>query len=202
MSGSAESEPGIEFDHAFLEALRGDAAGRRRAIERLYAAFAGRLKRFYLRRRATPAQAEDWTQETFVRVLRSSAEFRGEGAQFAAWVWTIARNVARDAARHSSAQPMADVDELEGDDVPVEEGADPLAQFEAETVADCVRRGFREFARTHPERADCLSWLATDRMDIAGVAAVLGRTVAATREYLSQCRKKLRPYIEHCLAAT
>ena len=137
-----------------------------------------------------------------MRVLRSSAEFRGEGAQFAAWVWTIARNVARDAARHSSAQPMADVDELEGDDVPVEEGADPLAQFEAESVADCVRRGFREFARLHPERADCLSWLATDRMDIAGVAAVLGRTVAATREYLSQCRKKLRPYIEHCLAAT
>jgi RNA polymerase sigma-70 factor (ECF subfamily) len=202
LSDQGASEPAIELDQAFLEALRGDAAGRRRAIERLYAAFAGRLRRYYLRRRATPAQAEDWTQETFVRVLRSAAEFRGEGGQFAAWLWTIARNVARDAVRHSSSQPMADVDELEGDDVPVQEGADPLTRVEEESVADCVRRGFREFARTHPERAECLSWLATDRMDIAGVAAVLGRTVAATREYLSQCRKKLRPFIEHCLAAT
>ncbi len=195
-----EREVDLVFDDALLSALRGDAPSRRRAVERLYGAFAGRLRRFFQNHRATPAQAEDFTQETFVRIVRSVGEFRGEGTQLAAWIWTIARNVARDAGRSPSSQPMLDVDDLEGGDVPVEENADPAQRVESESVADCVQRGFREFARLHPQRAQCLSWLATDQMEIAEVARTLGRTAAATREYLSQCRKKLRPFIEHCLA--
>jgi hypothetical protein len=39
-------------------------------------------------------------------------------------------------------------------------------------------------------------------MDIAQIAGALGRSAAATREYLSQCRKKLRPFIEHCRAGS
>ncbi len=31
---------------------------------------------------------------------------------------------------------------------------------------------------------------------VAGIAEVLGRSTGATREYLSQCRKKLRPFLE------
>ncbi len=199
-SGVPEREVDLVFDDALLSELRGDAPSRRKAVERLYAAFAGRLRRFFQNHRATPAQAEDFTQETFVRIVRSVGEFRGEGAQLAAWIWTIARNVARDAGRSPASQPMLDVDDLEGADAPVQEDADPLQRIESESVADCVQRGFREFARQHPQRAQCLSWLATDQMDIADVARALGRTAAATREYLSQCRKKLRPFIEHCLA--
>jgi RNA polymerase sigma-70 factor (ECF subfamily) len=188
------------LDPSIIAGLRGDDASRRRAVERLYAAFAGRLRRYFANRRATPDQAEDYTQETFVRILRSAGEFRGEGAQFAAWLWTVARNVALDAGRRSASRPTTDIDELEGDDVPVQEDANPLQHVEMESVSDCVQAGFGEFARRYPERAQCLSWLATDRMDIAQVAGVLGRSAAATREYLSQCRKKLRPFIEHCWA--
>lgn len=199
-SAVPEREVDLVFDGALLSALRGDAPSRRKAVEKLYAAFAGRLRRFFRNHRATPAQAEDFTQETFVRIVRSVGEFRGEGTQLAAWIWTIARNVARDAGRSPASQAMLDVDDLEAADAPVQEDADPLQHVETESVADCVQRGFREFARLHPQRAQCLSWLATDQMDIAAVAGALNRTAAATREYLSQCRKKLRPFIEHCLA--
>jgi RNA polymerase sigma-70 factor (ECF subfamily) len=196
----APDEGAALLDPSIVAGLRGDAASRRHAVERLYAAFAGRLRRYFVHRRATPAQAEDFTQETFVRILRSAGEFRGEGAQFAAWIWTIARNVALDAGRRSASQPTTDIDALDADELPVQESADPLQHVESESVADCVQRGFGEFARRYPGRAQCLSWLATDRMDIAQVAAALGRSAAATREYLSQCRKKLRPFIEHCWA--
>jgi RNA polymerase sigma-70 factor (ECF subfamily) len=188
------------LDAALLAGLRGEATARRAAVAQLYAVFAGRLRRYYVNHRATPAQAEDWTQETFVRILRSVGQFQGEGAQFAAWVWTIARNVSLDALRHSASRPTADVDDLDDADVPVQEDGDPLLRVEADSVADCVQAGLREFARLYPQRAQCLSWLASDRMDIEQIAGVLGRTAAATREYLSQCRKKLRPYIEHCWA--
>lgn len=194
-----EEEQSRDYDRP-LDGLRGDGAARRAAVDRLYREFAARLRRYYRARRATPAQADDWTQETFVRVVRSAAEFRGTDAQLPAWVWTIARNVAHDARRPAAAVNLLDVDDLEAGDELAQEGGDPLQHVESESVADCVRRGFREFARLHPQRAECLSWLATDRMEIPDVAAVLGRSVAATREYLSQCRKKLRPFIAHCWA--
>lgn len=188
----------IEIDPELVDALR-DTKRRRAAVESLYALLAGRLKRFFARHGGSAAESEDWCQETFIRILRSVEAYRGGPGEFMPWVWTIARNVARDAFRRGGGRVHVDIDDLEVADVPVDDGADTQGRVEQESVADCVRRAFADFARDHPGRAECLSWLATDRMDIAAVAGVLGRSVAATREYLSQCRKKLRPYLEPCL---
>lgn len=188
------------IDPALIASLR-DPAARRRAVETLYGMLAGRLRRYYVRHGASAAEADDWCQETFVRIIRASGEYRGGHAEFMPWVWMIARNVARDAWRRSGNRSMIDLGELDAADEPADEAADAITTMERESEADCVRRAFRAFARDHPGRADCLSWLATDRMDIAAIAQVLGRSAAATREYLSQCRKKLRPYLEPCLAA-
>jgi RNA polymerase sigma factor (sigma-70 family) len=182
-----------------LAALR-DPARRRTKVEQLYVALAGRLRRYYARHGASAAEADDWCQETFVRIIRGVGEFRGGEGEFMPWIWTIARNVARDAYRRSSNRDTLDLDDLEAADEPADAAADTFATIERESEADCVRRAFQAFAQDHPSRADCLSWLATDRMDIAAIAGVLGRSAAATREYLSQCRKKLRPYLEPCLA--
>ena len=188
----------IEIDPELVEGLR-DPKRRRAAVESLYSLLAGRLRRFFARHGGSAAESEDWCQETFVRILRSVETYRGGVGEFMPWVWTIARNVARDAHRRSGGRTHVDIDDLEAADVPADEGADTQARVEQESVADCVRRAFAAFAKDHPTRAECLSWLATDRMDIAAVAGVLGRSAAATREYLSQCRKKLRPYLEPCL---
>lgn len=185
-----------------LSDLRSSGARQRRAVEQLYEAFAGRLRRYFRRHRSSPAEAEDLTQDVFVRVLRSLPEFRGEQAQFAGWVWAIARNRMLDLRRSAARSDFVDIDDPDGPGPDLQSDpavADPARLQEDGSVRDCVQRGFASFAAAHPERAQCLSWLATDMMDIAAVAATLGRSIGATREFLSQCRKKLRPYIEHCL---
>jgi hypothetical protein len=43
-----------------------------------------------------------------------------------------------------------------------------------------------------------LPWLVTDHLSIREIAGILERSEGATREYLSQCRKKLEPFLQVC----
>jgi RNA polymerase sigma factor (sigma-70 family) len=75
--------------------------------------------------------------------------------------------------------------------------AGPDCAIARQTAAECVALGFETFANQDPERARVLG-MQMDGHPIAEIAECIGRTVAATREYLSQCRKKITPFIMHC----
>jgi hypothetical protein len=40
--------------------------------------------------------------------------------------------------------------------------------------------------------------LQMDGLSVEEIGHRIGRTIAATKEYLSQCKKKIQPYIAHC----
>ncbi len=65
-------------------------------------------------------------------------------------------------------------------------------------LEDCVRKAYAAFAESHVDRAEILARVAFEGWSIEDVAAVLKRTPGATREYLSQCRKKLKAFLEPC----
>lgn len=62
---------------------------------------------------------------------------------------------------------------------------------------DCLTKGLGNFRAVAPERAHVLE-LQMEGCSIEDIAAVIGRTPGATKEYLCQCRKKLEPYVSHC----
>jgi len=64
------------------------------------------------------AQAEDLTQEVFLRILRKASSFRGSGS-FKAWMFNIARNITLDHLR--SAQRR-------GNTGPIEESMEPMIE--------------------------------------------------------------------------
>ncbi|MES2681892.1 MAG: sigma-70 family RNA polymerase sigma factor [Pseudomonadota bacterium] len=201
------SEEGSALDgHELPAVLKGLKAGgreQRSAVAALYTSHAGRIRGFYLRHGASAADAEEWLQDSFVRVVSGVGNFRGEPVQFHGWFWAIVRNRMIDACRRLKPQVSLDQPD-DDDDGPllrlVAEGSDPVEQLEQTSLEDCVRAGFKAFARAHPDRAQCLSWLTVDALDTTTLATLLGRTAGATREYLSQCRKKLKPFLEPCLA--
>jgi RNA polymerase sigma factor (sigma-70 family) len=180
-----------------LSGLRAGGAARRTAVEQLYKEYAGRLRRYFVNHRATPAEAEDRLQEVFVRILRSVEGYRGEAAQFAGWLWTIARNILIDATRRSG-QGQVDLEDLEGGDELASAWPTPEESLTADTETDCVRKAIQRFNVDYPERAQCVSWMVSDHLSVSDLAGVLGRTPGATREFLSQCRKKLRAYLDPC----
>ena len=149
--------------------------------------------------------AEDVVQEAMVKVWQRCASFRGPGEPLA-WIHQIVRHTLLDTLRQRKAQapheePLHDdegqltpqaqeaVLALSTASVGTPEGA--LAERQLEAV---FRRCFEQFAAAHPEHATVLRWVVEDGLDNAAIEALLERSPGATREFISQCRKKARPH--------
>jgi RNA polymerase sigma-70 factor (ECF subfamily) len=93
------------------ELIRGLKAGRPESFERLVREFGDRIYRF-VKRLAGERQAEDLTQEVFLRVHRSIDAYRPEG-RFESWLFAIAGNLCIDHSRRR--KPEASLSELDED---------------------------------------------------------------------------------------
>jgi RNA polymerase sigma-70 factor (ECF subfamily) len=67
-------------------------SGDQQALGELYDLYFPRIYRYLLARTGNPAEAEDVTEEVFVRVLGAISGFQWRQAPFAAWLFRIARN--------------------------------------------------------------------------------------------------------------
>jgi RNA polymerase sigma-70 factor (ECF subfamily) len=86
-------------------------SGDQQALAELYDLYFPRIYRYILARTGSPAEAEDVTEEVFVRVLGAIGGFEWRQAPFAAWVFRIARNqlvsYARKNGAHRQDTPLA-----------------------------------------------------------------------------------------------
>ena len=90
-------------------------SGDKTAFDTLYECYSARLERYCLRRLADPQEAEDVTQEAFLRAWRALPTFGGE-RRFYPWLTVIASNLCTDALRRRQRFgpiPMADPSERE-----------------------------------------------------------------------------------------
>lgn len=162
-------------------------------MEQLFRLYAARIKAFFKRHRMSDEEAADLLQETFIKVYRSADKFQGS-SKVSTWIWTIARNCMLDHLR--TRKPNVSLDEMldEGDATELAFGHDT----DTADLQDCVQRGFVAFAQAFPDRAHAMRLAAFEGWDMEELAGFLSRTPAATREYISQCRKKLTPFLQHC----
>ena len=77
--------------------------------------------------------------------------------------------------------------------------ASDIGNGEVDSVDECFDRGMDAFVAQTPERALALN-MQMDGATVAEIAAKLGRTVAAAKQYLYECRKHLQPFVVHCVA--
>src|SRR5205807_2486113 len=87
---------------------RGDVAAVTALVERWQEPVA----RFLLRLVGRPDRVPDLCQEVFLRLLRAAPKYRDEG-RFSTWLFQIALNVARDAARRGKQVPVPLADDYE-----------------------------------------------------------------------------------------
>ena len=74
------------------------------AFAELQRRYAGRVFGYFLRQLKDRADAEDLTQEVFLRLYRSRLRYQPR-ARFATWVFHITQNVARNANRSRRRRP-------------------------------------------------------------------------------------------------
>src|SRR6266700_2951759 len=80
------------------EAVRRAQHGDAIAFKQLYQLHSRRIYTLFLRMVANPTEAEDLTQEAFLRVFRKISTFRGESA-FSTWLHRVALNLERAVAQ-------------------------------------------------------------------------------------------------------
>jgi RNA polymerase sigma-70 factor (ECF subfamily) len=84
--------------------------GDRQAFAELVGRHGRRVYNFVLRQLRDDALAEDVTQETFLRVVQSAAQFKNE-SRFSTWLYSIVRNLCVDHERRRQHRRHASLDE-------------------------------------------------------------------------------------------
>lgn len=141
----------------------------------------------FLRHRASPSDAEDLLQDTFVRVYENLHRYSPRW-KFATWLFTIARRVSMNGRRKRRLPATADYG-----DAP----ANTRSPLENLMEKDDRRYLWEVARRVLSEPEQTALWLHyVEEMPLADIAIVLGRSSAAVKTAMFRARKRLLPHLK------
>ncbi|MGV3486119.1 MAG: RNA polymerase sigma factor [Planctomycetaceae bacterium] len=187
-----QSDPDVRL----MLRVRDDDAG---AFEELVRRYQDRLVRLFHHIGPSPEAAEDLTQDVFLRVYRSRSRYE-PGAKFSTWLFTIAGNVARNAARSEGRRK--EVTEVDANHSPSDSqpnliagiaidasGLMPARLVEGEERAELVRAAVQALG----ERQRMALMLSRfENMSYVEIAEAMGLTTKAVKSLLSRARVNLK----------
>lgn len=166
------------------EEMRALQGGEDRALDRLMNRWQVPLRSFLYRHLQNEADAYDLAQETFLRVYQKRALFRPD-AKFSTWMFAIAYNLARDAARSRSRKPTQPLDEAPE----LSDGNEPSRTAEEKEREKAVRDAIAGL----PEdlRAAVVLFEYEDKSH-AEIAGIVGASTKAVETRLYRARNALK----------
>lgn len=170
----SDSHPG-RADEPLDDALRLARAGDEAGFAELWRTLHPPLLR-YLRVRSGAAY-EDVAAETWLQVVRDLSSFIGNADGFRAWLFTLARHRAIDAARAAAARPAVPVADItESGRQPVTPAAE-LGALEQISTAHALEL----VATLPPEQAEMVMLRVVAGLDVASVAQIVNKSPGAVR---------------------
>lgn len=162
-------------DEPLDDALRRARAGDESGFAELWRSLQPSLLR-YLRVRSGGA-CEDVAAETWLQVVRDLRSFIGNADGFRAWLFTLARHRAIDAARAAAARPAVPVPDVsQTGHQPVAPAAEAGALEEISTA-----RALELVATLPPEQAEMVMLRVVAGLDVPTVAQIVGKSPGAVR---------------------
>ena len=165
-------------------------------VKALYQSVAQPMLRFFVYQGVSGDDAQDVLQEALVNIVRKAESFDGKGTA-KAWMWQVARNCLIDRQRTLSSRGQHETAMNDEQWARIEETTPAPVVAPVGAIDQCVGDGLSLFTKREPERAYVLT-LQMEGLSVAEISERIGRTVAATKQYLSQCRIKIQPFIAHC----
>jgi RNA polymerase sigma-70 factor (ECF subfamily) len=179
---------------AAVNALSEDAAlaaacrsGDLRAYERLYALHGARMKNLARNVLGNPIDAEDAVQDTFLKVQRSIASFRGQSS-FVTWTYRILINTCYDARRSRLRKK-----EVANDDTEETPRLEPRAPGAHPTLRMALERAL---AKLTQHQRNVFLLYEVEGFRHAEIAGMLEMTETASKNTLFQAKKNLRQMLE------
>jgi RNA polymerase sigma-70 factor (ECF subfamily) len=174
----------LSEDGALAAACR---SGDLRAYERLYAMHGARMKNVARNVLGNPIDAEDAVQDTFLKVQRSIASFRGQSS-FVTWTYRILINTCYDTRRSRLRKK-----EVANDDSGETPRPEPRAPGAHPTLRMALERALEKLTR---HQRDVFLLYEVEGFRHAEIAGMLEMTETASKNTLFQAKKNLRQMLE------
>jgi len=183
--GPGEQSSLLSEDAALAAACRaGDLTG----YERLYASHGRKMKNLARNLLGSAADAEDAVQDTFLKVQRSIAGFRGQSS-FVTWAYRILINTCYDARRSRRRKKEVARDD-DSEDAP---RIEPRAPGAHPSLRMALERALEKLTQ---HQRDVFLLYEVEGFRHAEIAAMLEMTETASKNTLFQAKKNLRGMLE------
>ena len=143
------------------------------AFAQLYEAYFDKIYRYVSLKIGNKTEAEDMTQQVFLKALQSISSFRWRGIPFSAWLFRIAHNQVVDYFRKKSKRVTVPIDNL-----PIMANDNP--QLMAERRSDIEQLVSATKQLTEAQR-EVISLRFAGELSIAQVAEIMGKKQGAVK---------------------
>jgi len=175
-------------DAALVAQAQAELPYRTGAFEALMRRHGARIQQLARRFAASPADAEDLTQEVMLKVFFELPRFRAEAA-FTTWLWRVTANVCIDHQRRLDARPAL-VPLADGEDTPEPaDPRDPIAAAQARLDAERLLR------RLTPEDRLVVLLRLLVGLEFAEIAKATGLGLSAAKMRYARAMERLQTHL-------
>jgi RNA polymerase sigma-70 factor, ECF subfamily len=144
------------------------------AFAQLYEAYFDKIYRYIVMRVRNEMEAEDMTQQVFMKMLQSISSYTARGLPFSAWIYRIAHNLVVDHLRQQNKKATVDIEGIPLPDM----GEDPQHLIEQHIDIEDLKKAMQKLTQFQQE---VLSLRFTGELSIAECAAVMGKNEGAIK---------------------
>ncbi|MBQ3077245.1 MAG: sigma-70 family RNA polymerase sigma factor [Clostridia bacterium] len=181
--------PDLRTDAEVVAAV---VAGDVEAFETLVHRYQRKIYNTVLRLSGDATEAEDLTQEVFLKLYRSLASFRGDSS-FSTFVYRVASNTAVDWLRKRGPQPLSLTDEYEDGESMEHALPDPAPPPEERLLREEQRRALSQAIASLPDHQRLVLVLReVDGLSYQQIAEVTGIGEGTVKSRINRARKNLR----------
>ena len=181
------------------ELMRRAASGEDAAFESLVRHFEGMVYSFALQSLRRREDAEDATQEVFLKLWRTLGTWRDE-ASVKTYIMRIARNTVIDMIRRRNSHPTDsltieddDDDDRQRDIADTDTTSDPVADYARREQIEAVRRAIDELP---PDHREIIILRDINGLSYAEIAEATGFYPGTVKSRLSRAREKLKEILK------
>jgi RNA polymerase sigma-70 factor, ECF subfamily len=144
------------------------------ALTRIYEAYFDKIYRYLVVRVRNEIEAEDLTQQVFMKVLQSISSYKSKGVPFSSWIYRIAHNQMVDFMRQQNKKATVDIEGLQLPD----NADDPQQVMEQQVDVEEVKKATQKLTAAQQE---VLSLRFTAELSIAQCAEIMGKREGAIK---------------------
>ena len=160
-------------EHSWVESAR---TGDPEAVGWLYERYFDRIYRYVHLKIGDPTEAEDITEQVFLKMLEAISSFRWQGSSFGSWLFRIAHNQVVDHIRHRARRPQVSLDPVGA--LLSSDSDDPHRWAEQSDFRDHLRESIMQLTEL---QAQVINLKFGAGLSNAEIAAVMRRTEGAVK---------------------